>query len=241
MAGAHVFPGGVLDARDSIEHWRQYFHDAGHHELPEDFAFRIASIRETFEESGVLLLEDPKKNDSLIGEARRSWRTRVHDDAAAFEELCTLLGSLPDIFALKAWAHWITPEAEPRRYDTRFYVAWVPQTTNAIHDEEETVASTWSSPRASLASFDSDGMFLPPPTWFTLRELSECKSRKEIWGTSRDLSPIQPFFGQEGERLVLALPGDPLHDASVSGEQRNRIVILSDGKYAYESNLEGAL
>jgi hypothetical protein len=240
MAGAHVFPGGVLDSHDAVELWQEYYRAAGHHDLPEDFAFRIASIRETFEESGVLLLEDSKKNDSLIGEARLSWRTRVHDDASAFQELCILLGSLPDIFSLKAWAHWITPEAEPRRYDTRFYVAWVSKTPNAIHDEKETVASVWSSPLASLESFSKDGMFLPPPTWFTLRELSECRTWKDIQDASRDLSPIQPFFGQVGERLVLALPGDALHDAKTSTEGRNRIIILSDGKYAFESNLEGA-
>jgi nucleoside diphosphate-linked moiety X motif protein 19 len=241
MAGAHVFPGGVLDDEDGPNTWRAHYASAGFRDLPEDFSFRMASIREAFEESGVLLLADPDKAQSLQGDARLSWRERVHEDAAEFQRLCLELESLPDVFSLKAWAHWITPTAEPKRYDTRFYVAWVPELPDARHDEQETVASTWSSPKASVESFEQGTMFLPPPTWYILRELSAYQDWSGIKNADRLITPIQPFFGSAEGSLVLAMPGDALHGHNMGENKdcRNRIVILSNGRYAYEHNLEG--
>ena len=238
MAGAHVFPGGVLDAADDVDSWQELY---GPRTLPGDFAFRLASIREAFEESGVLLLEDSARSALLQGDEKRIWRKRVHDDATQFKNLCAELESLPAVFSLKAWSHWVTPTAEPRRYDTRFYVAWTPELPEAHHDEEETVDSTWSSPRSSLDSFEEGTMFLPPPTWYTLRELAAFTDWKGLDEAIRRISPTQPFFSSAGGNLVLALPGDALHDTDPgeSEEHRNRIVILPNKRYGFEYNLEG--
>ena len=181
FAGAHVFPGGTLDNADLSPSWMELFRDAGmssksvmttikgprppmmsidrHTVVPNDVAFRICAIRETFEESGVLLLKKRSSsgsgsiiqgtvppygsslNSELNSDMLKQWRTRVHADASQFITLCKELRCVPDIWALAEWSNWLTPAGQPRRFDTMFYLCFLDSTPDVDHDKAEMVKS----------------------------------------------------------------------------------------------------
>ena len=112
---------------------------------------------------------------------------------------------------LVPFAHWVTPEIEIRRYDTRFFLARMPEGQIAKHDESETTALEWLSPRAAMARFERRELLLPPPTWTTLRQLAPRRSIDEVmaWARARTIVRVMPGFFKDGEDVTLTLPGDP--------------------------------
>ncbi len=118
---------------------------------------------------------------------------------------------------LRAWSWWVTPEAEPRRFDTRFMLA-VARGAGGRHDDVETVASRWIAPADALAAGQS-AFPLAPPTWWTLRELSACgtvaAALAAVRPADRAIRPVMSFH-EDGMRL--ALPGHADHpDPAVPG------------------------
>lgn len=81
-------------------------------------------------------------------------------------------------------AHWVTPEIEIRRYDTRFFLARMPEGQTPKHDESETTALDWLSPREAIARFERRELLLPPPTWTTIRQLAH-RTSMDVYGTRR--------------------------------------------------------
>jgi 8-oxo-dGTP pyrophosphatase MutT (NUDIX family) len=112
---------------------------------------------------------------------------------------------------LVPFAHWVTPEIEIRRYDTRFFLARMPEGQIAKHDESETTALEWLSPLAAMARFERRELLLPPPTWTTLRQLAPRRSIDEVmaWARTRTIVRVMPGFFKDGEDVTLTLPGDP--------------------------------
>lgn len=105
--------------------------------LPLHVSFRICAIRETFEETGLLLcvnfnqlekLNIKNRNRHAVQVSifpppgREKWRSMVHDDANKFLELCTEMNCVPDVWSLHEWSNWLTPPVIPKRFDTVFYV-----------------------------------------------------------------------------------------------------------------------
>jgi 8-oxo-dGTP pyrophosphatase MutT (NUDIX family) len=111
---------------------------------------------------------------------------------------------------LVAWSHWITPEIEPRRYDTWFFVAALPEGAEARIDGQEAVAGAWLRPADALARAEAGTLPLAPPTLRTLVELLPYADVAAALGARRALPPICPRFTEveEGNVWVL-LPGDP--------------------------------
>jgi len=225
MAGAHVFPGGVVDAVD---------HQAFGHEFQArytDCAYRIAAIRELFEETGILLVTPSSALEALSPDALQEYRNAVHKDASEFETLCETLNCRPAIERMLPWSRWITPPQEKRRFDARFYLALLAETPAARHDDEETISSCWLSPDDALESAEKGEIFLPPPTWFTFRELQSLPDHEALRNAvdGRNTHAIEPhILPGEGE-LILVMQGDPEHP-EVPGHEQNRIV-LKDGQY----------
>jgi 8-oxo-dGTP pyrophosphatase MutT (NUDIX family) len=87
---------------------------------------------------------------------------------------------------LVPWAHWITPEPEPRRYDTHFFVAVMPEDQQATDISGETDLAKWESPAAALAAADRGEIALMPPTRAILLELAEARSVADLLATARD-------------------------------------------------------
>ena len=114
---------------------------------------------------------------------------------------------------LVPYAHWVTPEIEIRRYDTRFFLAKMPDGQTAKHDESETTALEWLSPREAMGRFERKELLLPPPTWTTIRQLAHRRSIEEAvtWARAKPIVRVMPgFFRGEDNAATLTLPGDPL-------------------------------
>ena len=209
MAGAHVFPGGRVDPEDSA-----YEMDA----------FTVAAIRETLEECGVLLVNN--QSDPVARE--------VFDEVQggrSFHDVIRERHLSLDASVLAPWSWWITPKAEPRRYDTRFFLARAP-THRAAPDNKEVTEGAWLTPRAALDAFAAGDIFLAPPTLATLEDLLGLESF-EVAAASVQL-PLQPICPLlvEGDEMVLALPGDPLHDVKERAmRQRTRFVLGEGGRF----------
>jgi 8-oxo-dGTP pyrophosphatase MutT (NUDIX family) len=112
-------------------------------------------------------------------------------------------------------AHWVTPEVETRRYDTRFFLARMPDNQIARHDEGETTELAWLTPREALDQCRGGQIMLPPPTWTTVKQLARFRSVDDAmaWARATTIVRVQPGFIRDGERTMLTLPGDPLHPA----------------------------
>lgn len=130
------------------------------------------------------------------------------------------------------FAHWVTPEIETRRYDTRFFLARMPKDQQAKHDEGETTALDWLSPREAIARFERRELLLPPPTWTTIRQLAPRASVDDVfeWARSRKIVRVMPGWIKTETETMLTLPGDPLFPATPDWEvpEETRFV-LQDG------------
>jgi 8-oxo-dGTP pyrophosphatase MutT (NUDIX family) len=218
MAGAHVFPGGKVDADDA---------------LPEQDPFAICAIRETFEECGVLLA----RPESGLPLSTHDPIDAVTARVAAGEPFAFALhavGLVPDVEALTPLAWWVTPEAEPRRYDTRFFFAVVPplQRQSARADGVEVEDGVWLTPTQALQQAHEGTIRLAPPTLVTLEELAPLTLslvRAKAW----PITPICPVLHNVDGELVLALPGDPLHpEQDGVWPERTRVVASGPGRFA---------
>jgi 8-oxo-dGTP pyrophosphatase MutT (NUDIX family) len=249
MANAYVFPGGRVDAADSapttvarldgldLEALAARSH--GLTTADEAAAHAVCAIRETFEEAGVLLA---RRAAALVQTASGPDRARFADHREALNTGRLAFGELLEAEELRLagdqlvyFAHWITPKAEQRRYDTRFFVAFAPPAQLWRHDERETTDSRWLSPQAALAAYEGEGAFqLAPPTWAILRDLAALPDRQAVlaWAAAADVAPIEPHLtAAPGGSLTLALPGDPLHPTTPDATTPNRIV-LREGRWA---------
>jgi 8-oxo-dGTP pyrophosphatase MutT (NUDIX family) len=135
---------------------------------------------------------------------------RRHREAAV-RELREEAGIAVDTDALVPFAHWVTPEAETRRYDTWFYVVAVPGTQAAIHDGSENTGSLWIEPAAALEAGARAEIALPPPTWMTLRQLAAFDTIDAVLAWARDarIECVQPTVDERDGMKQLTVPGEP--------------------------------
>ena len=112
---------------------------------------------------------------------------------------------------LVPFAHWVTPEIEIRRYDTRFFLAKMPPGQTPKHDDSETTALDWLSPAEAIGRFERKELLLPPPTWTTIRQLAHRRSIEDVmvWARSKPIVRVMPGFFKNGDEVTLTLPGDP--------------------------------
>ncbi|KAI8611684.1 hypothetical protein BC830DRAFT_1068547 [Chytriomyces sp. MP71] len=209
----HVYPGGAVDGHDTI--FARTLASASEKSNLSLSEYRLAAVRETFEESG-LLLGAPAQ---AALEAASTWRAAVHANAAQFATMCSSLSYNPPLFRLVHWSHWITPIVEKRRFDTHFFLTTFTGHHDAAADGRETVLQEWIRPADALRAFADGDISLFPPQYTTLRELA-CLSFEDVQafvdGTRvRDparLVPCQPephVCDVDGN--VMLLPGDWEH------------------------------
>jgi 8-oxo-dGTP pyrophosphatase MutT (NUDIX family) len=209
FGGLHAFPGGGVDPSDRPVTIRDDWSDRLG--VPEDQAHAVvgAAARELFEEAGVLLagpLAEPDRTvsdgslagvvshgGSVIGDVSADdWEA---DRAAVAAHELTLTDVLrrrglrlrDDL--LLPWARWITPEFEPKRFDTWFFVALLPEGQTARDVSGETDGTMWVSPAAA------DGLAMLPPTRSTVNSLIPYKEIAEVIaaGSRRDAAtPVMP-------------------------------------------------
>ncbi|MEU6706575.1 NUDIX hydrolase [Streptomyces wuyuanensis] len=215
--GAYVYPGGGVDDRDarpvrwagpSLAEWAQRL--GVEHEASAQ-AVVCAAVRETYEEAGVLLAGET--GDSVVedttGDDWEADRAALVDRKLSFAEFLDRRGLVLRSDLLGAWARWITPEFEPRRFDTWFFVASLPRgqrTRNASTEADRTV---WIRPADAAAGYDKGELLMMPPTIATLRVLGRFGTATDALAAAaeQDLAPILAQARLEDGELVLSWPG----------------------------------
>jgi 8-oxo-dGTP pyrophosphatase MutT (NUDIX family) len=238
MGGAHVFPGGRVDAADhgASDEWCDGIaaaHAATLRLRPETTesvaaaaSYHVAAARELFEEAGVMLARDAAGSFvSLAGAADherfKQARPAVHAGATTLRDLVERERLRLALDALVLFAHWVTPPIGTRQFDTRFFVARVPPHQAPAHDETETTHSAWLRPADAIAQSARGEIVLPPPTYTTLRELEPFATVDEAlaWARRRRIVRRMPHLVERDSLRMLLLPGDPLHP-DPAGEDR---------------------
>jgi len=193
-AGAYVFPGGSVDAVDAeLSADRFYTEDASHH-THSDKAYKVAAIRETFEEAGILPAVIPE--NIMVNEQLRK---KLHQGELSLEALLLSSGLRINLNGLVFYDHWITPEAAPIRFDTRFYLSTAPEGQQLVHDEKETDSSCWAKPSDILALYDKKDVKLMPVTHVQLTRLAAFDSVEELMGFAAEqgeIFPTMPVIGR---------------------------------------------
>jgi 8-oxo-dGTP pyrophosphatase MutT (NUDIX family) len=224
MGGAHVFPGGRVDAADGdadgtwcdgLEHAVRQLDS-----LPpaEALAYHVAAARELFEEAGVLLARRPGADFVSLAaagdhERLKQDRGKVHEGQTTLRAVIEREGLRLALDTLVLFAHWVTPPIDSRQFDTRFFMTRLPPDQTPAHDDTETTHSLWARPADAIAQAERNEIVLPPPTWSTLRELEPFESVDDAlaWARRRTVIRRMPkAIEQDGHRMLL-LPGDPLH------------------------------
>ena len=135
--------------------------------------------------------------------------------------------------ALVYFAHWVTPEIETRRFDTRFFLASAPRAQVARHDTGETADGIWIAPADATARCLRAEIALPPPTWTTLRWLeafNDVATAME-WARRKPVPRVQPGFISEGETRIVTLPGDATMPDVPGFTARETRFVLSAGHW----------
>lgn len=241
MGGAHVFPGGRVDAADrdaddswcdGIEHSIQQLDSVP---AAESLAYHVAAARELFEEAGVLLARHPGRDyvslaDAADQERLKQDRVRVHEGQATLREVVERERLRLALDALVLFAHWVTPPVDTRQFDTRFFMTRVPAHQMPAHDETETTHSLWTRPSDAIAASLKQEIVLPPPTWSTLREIESFESVDDAlaWARRRTVIRRMPLATERDGHRLLLLPGDPLHpdDAGDEPPRETRFVLI---------------
>ena len=208
--GMSVFPGGGVDADDrpDPDHWagpdpQWWGKRLG---VAADLAGALvhAAIRETFEECGVLLA-----GPDLPADLDRH-RSDVVTRRRSFADVLADAGLVLRADLLHAWARWITPEGSPRRYDTAFFVALVPDGQEADAHTTEAVEAVWWHPDEALEHWRQGEMQLMAPTSRTLQEIAGLGASAAVLAAARErvIQPIVPRVRSDGDELVAVLPDE---------------------------------
>jgi 8-oxo-dGTP pyrophosphatase MutT (NUDIX family) len=199
-AGAYVFPGGSVDASDDDASIAWAGPDAaewgGRLGAPAELARTLvcAAVRETFEESGVLLA-GPDAGTVLAATEDERWEEDRRQLLAGSLSLAQLLhrrGLVLRSDLLRPWARWITPVTEERRYDTRFFAAALPAGQIARDVSGEADETAWLEPGAALEAAGRREIALFPPTAVTLGELRACGTVPAALAARRRMTALIP-------------------------------------------------
>jgi len=219
MGGNYVYPGGTVDPKDLdkeiISCCRQTDSQS------ELSGYRIAAIRELFEEAGVLLACDDKGNlfrppDDSAQARFSQYREQLHKGEITLPELSRREQLFFDPAQLYFYAHWITPEANPVRFDTRFFAARHPAGQEASPDFKETTDGIWISPREALDKNMEGTVPLSPPTLKTLEDVARFDTVERFLDSlaGAEQKPfILPVAVKVREENVLIYPWDPEYEA----------------------------
>src|SRR5437016_12760483 len=217
-AGDFVFPGGKIEPDDApadAATWcagldrQDMSRMLGTAHAPETaLAYWIGAIRETFEEVGILLARGTRWPDPTRVE---TYRRACHSDKQAFWTMLRTEGLTLATDGLVYFAHWITPEIQPLRFDTRFFAAAMPAGQEAVADEQEITEVKWLAPRAALDAHARGELSLRNPTVKNLELFDGAASTAAALDRvrGRQVRTILPRVIMEGDQRRVLLPGEP--------------------------------
>jgi 8-oxo-dGTP pyrophosphatase MutT (NUDIX family) len=211
--GFYAFPGGRVDPRDADVDiawagpapsvWAARF---GSDEA-EARSLLCAAVRETFEESGVLFA-GPDGHSVVADTSGAGWeadREALVSRATSLAELLARRDLVLRTDLLGGWSRWITPEFEPRRYDTAFFVAALPAGQHTRDVSGEADHTVWAQPAAIVADHEAGAVQMLPPTVTTLREVLPFATAADALAAAADrpLSPIMPTVSRAADGTLV--------------------------------------
>jgi len=205
--GALVFPGGKVDAQDCDKALWQGLTNAEREY--DDFALRIAVLRELYEEAAVLLTQQvvPSKPQTI------DFRERLLKEKVVL--------NLAD---LVPFAHWVTPEPMPRRFDTHFYL--VPHNgQTAIHDGNEAISLKWVNPETTLLEWETDQVPLMFPTRLNLIKLARAKTVSEAITQAKNTKIVRtlPTMFKDKDGMNVRIDETSGYGVTVASEKELRL------------------
>jgi 8-oxo-dGTP pyrophosphatase MutT (NUDIX family) len=216
-SSALVFPGGKVDAADRDPALRRCC--ACPPELDDDaFAVRVSAVRETFEECGVLLAR-PRGERQLLPESEvRPLEARYRADLVAgrvaMRDVTEAHGLELALDVLVPFAHWITPEFMPKRFDTHFFLVPAPRDQVAAHDGEESVDSVWITPEQAIDDAKAGRRSIIFPTLRNVIKLGRSRGVAEaIERALREpIVTVLPTVGKGANGPVIRIPAEADYD-----------------------------
>jgi len=206
-----VFPGGGVDPRDadpSLPWAGPTPAEWGRLLIADEATARelvVAAVREVFEECGVLLAGPDV--DSVVGDvsgpAWQAEREALLSRELSLAEMLIGRGLVLRSDLLRARAHWITPEFEPKRYDTRFFAALLPAGQIADDKTSEVDHADWADPVRLLEDYASGSALMLPPTVVCVEQVAVAASVAEFLATEVHMTPITPVPVQVDDAVVL--------------------------------------
>ncbi len=189
-SGALVFPGGKADPQDFDDALLPYLEGAaGARDMR---AIQVSAIREAFEECGVLLARS-KGEPALVSAERLSalehYREKLNSGDVALLDFLRDENLILACDTLIHFAHWITPEMMPKRFDTHFYLAVAPADHVALHDGYESVDSIWITPAQAIEDAVNGRRTVIFPTLRNIEKLAVAKTADEAI-ESADAHPV---------------------------------------------------
>ena len=220
-SGALVFPGGSVDQGDKEIVARAELHGREEGLDASALGFRVAAIRETFEESGILLAR--QQGSRALIDARRAGEIEAAYRAALCEGKTTFLDVLAEnklwlaLDELVPYAHWITPEGMPKRFDTWFFLVAAPPDQLGAHDGRESTDSIWVSPREALEGGESGRFKLPFPTTRNLIKLGKQGSVAAALADAhgKPVVTVMPVMTRHNGGRQLRIPREAGYDGEV--------------------------
>ena len=209
-SGALVFPGGKVDKNDYDENLKNLSYIDEESDT-ENLSFKIAAIRESFEEANVLFAND-KVSNSLVSVNRlknlNSWREKFNNNTTSMSEFALIESLKFSTKNLIPFAHWITPKKMPKRFDTRFYIAEAPKDHEGEHDGSESVDSIWINPHQALEDCYSKKRTIIFPTRLNLEKLSKSSSVEEALDRARNskIVTVTPSINKIEDDVFLTIP-----------------------------------
>lgn len=217
-SGALVFPGGKVSSGDSNPALRDRC--SGQENWSDDaLGLGVAAIRESFEESGILLARKSGEATLINNTGLNTlnhYRSALEQKETTMEALTHQENLTLAMDQLHHFAHWVTPDLMPKRFDTHFYLAKAPEDQIGSHDGRESVDSIWISPEQALKDADEGKLKVIFPTRMNLMRLAQYNNVQEAIDAcaQQHVVKVMPWTEQRESGPVLCIPSDAGYDVT---------------------------
>lgn len=211
--GALVFPGGAVESADWRTGWKRLSRGTPAMSR-EALAFRVAAVRELFEEAGLLMVA-PKGRRGMVSNTQlqkleRRYRSGLISGTQSFDRMVARERLEPLPRRLVLFSHWITPEPVYKRYDTRFFIVEAPRGQEISRRGGEAVDLKWITPAETLDAWEHDDVALMFPTRLNLLRLGEADTVADAIAQAgrRTVIPVTPIISHKDGERRLSIPAE---------------------------------